>query len=118
MNFIIIVIISAVMQLFMPWWIVAVVPFAVYFWRPGNSPFLASFAAIAFVWLAYGFYLHLISDGAMSNRIAEILSLSNGYILLLVTALIGGLVGGLSGLSGFLIKGLLPGRLPHASSRN
>ena len=118
MNFVIIVVLSAVLQLFLPWWVVAVVPFAVYFWRPGNSAFWVSFAAIAFVWLAYGFYLHLVSDGAMSNRIAEIFSLSNGYILLLVTAFIGGLVGGISGLSGFLVKGVFTERLQHTSSLN
>jgi len=118
MNFLLILVLSALLQLFAPWWIVAVVPFAVYFWRPAASAFWVSFLAIAIVWFGYGYYLHLISDGAMSNRIAGIFSLSNGYILLFVTAFIGGLAGGISGLSGFLIKEILTERLQRPSSLN
>jgi hypothetical protein len=118
MRFLLIVVLSALLQLFMPWWIVAVVPFAVYFWRPARSAFWISFLAIAVVWFGYGYYLHLISDGAMSDRIAGIFSLSNGYLLLFVTAFIGGLVGGISGLSGFLVKSALTERLQRTSVPN
>lgn len=106
MNFIIIIIITALLQVFAPWWVIAIVPFLVFLIRPstpGNA-FGTGFAAILVLWLAYEFYLHFISDGAMSNRIASIFSLPNGILLLFVAALVGGLTGGLAALSGCLLR--------------
>ena len=106
MNFLLIFIVTAILQFFTPWWTVSVVPFLVFIWRPLPSfrAFLISFIAIALLWFAYGLYLHISSDGAMSNRIAQIFSLPNGILLLLVTALVGGLAGGFSGLAGSLMR--------------
>jgi len=102
MNFFIIAILSAILQIFAPWWVIAIVPFVVLFWRPAASSgaFWTGFGGIAMPWLLYGYYQHFISDGAMSDRVAKIFMLPNGILLLLVTSLIGGLVGGFSGLAG------------------
>ena len=106
MNLIIIIVASALLQVFLPWWVVAVVPFLVLLIRPATASgaFGTGFLSISLLWLAYGFYLHLMSDGAMSDRIAGIFSLPNGLLLLLVSAIIGGLTGGLAGLSGSLTR--------------
>ena len=109
MNFIIIFILTAIFQVFAPWWIIALIPFLIISWRPASAltSFLTSFAAIAVLWFSYGLYLHVNSEGSISNRIAEIFSLPNGMILLVVTTLIGGLVGGMAGLSGFFVRQLV-----------
>ena len=106
MDFLLIVIITAILQFFTPWWTIALVPFIVAAWRPKSSwkSFGISFLAIAILWFAYGLYLHIVSKGAMSNRIAEIFSLPNGILLLIVTAIVGGLVGGFAGLAGALTR--------------
>ncbi|MCE7068361.1 hypothetical protein [Dyadobacter sp. CY326] len=106
MNVIIIIIASALLQILLPWWIVAVVPFIVFLARPAtaSAAFWTGFASIAIVWLAYGFYLHFTSDGAMSDRIAGIFSLPDGLLLLVVAAIVGGLTGGLAALSGCLTR--------------
>jgi len=106
MNFLIIFIVTAILQLFTPWWIIALVPFLIMIWRPVSSfkSFATGFLAIAALWFSYGLYLHLDSQGAMSNRIAAIFSLPNGILLLIVTTVVGGLVGGLSGLSGYFVR--------------
>lgn len=104
MNFILILLLSAISQFFAPWWVIAVVPFVISFWRPSSDSFWIGFLAIALLWLSYGFYLHFISGGAMSDRIAEIFSLQKGILLLIVTAIVGGLVGGMAGLSGNLAR--------------
>ncbi|WP_138479578.1 hypothetical protein [Dyadobacter bucti] len=106
MNFLLILLVSALFQFFAPWWVIAIVPFVISLWRPTSSPhsFWIGFLAIALLWLAYGFYLHFVSGGAMSDRIAEIFSLKKGILLLIVTAIVGGLVGGMSGLSGYLAR--------------
>ncbi|WP_353722527.1 hypothetical protein [Dyadobacter sp. 676] len=106
MNFLIIAVLSALLQIFAPWWVIAIIPFAVLFWRPVHSPgaFWAGLGGIAVPWLLYGYYQHFISDGAMSDRVAKIFMLPNGLSLLLVTALAGGLVGGFSALSGYWVR--------------
>jgi hypothetical protein len=106
MNFLIIFIVTAILQFFTPWWSIALIPFIIAAWRPTTSrnSFLSGFLAIALLWCVYGLYLHITTQGAMSNKIAEIFSLPNGILLLIVTTLIGGLVGGLAGLSGYFIR--------------
>ena len=108
MNFIIIFILTAIFQLFAPWWVVALIPFLVNAWRPSGAvfAFVVSFAAIATLWFSYGLYLHINSEGSMSNRIAEIFSLPSGILLLVVTTIVGGLVGGVAGLSGYFVQQL------------
>lgn len=118
MNFIIIFIATAVFQFFAPWWTIALIPFLVCTWRP-NSPlrsFVVSFAAIALLWFSYSLYLHVNSEGAMSNRIATIFSLPSGVWLLAVTTLIGGIVGGLAGLTGTFVRQLFEIERPRAVS--
>lgn len=106
MNFVIIFIVTAILQFFTPWWTVALIPFVIAAWRPTTSfkSFATGFLAIALLWFLYGLYLHISSQGSMSNKIAEIFSLPNGILLLIVTAFVGGLVGGLSGLSGHFAR--------------
>jgi len=106
MNFLLILIVTALLQLFTPWWTIALVPFLVMIWRPSTSAFafMTGFLAIALLWFCYGLYLHITTDGIMSNRIAEIFSLPNGILLLVVTTIVGGVVGGMSGLSGSLVR--------------
>lgn len=103
MNFLILVIVTALAQLIGPWWVIALIPFLVYTWKPVSAlqGFGVSFTAVGLVWLAYGGWLHSHSEGSMSNRIAELFSLPNGLALLVVVAIIGGIVAGLSGLSGY-----------------
>ncbi|WP_221394805.1 hypothetical protein [Dyadobacter sp. NIV53] len=106
MNFILIFVVTAILQFFAPWWTIALVPFLVSLWQPASPvrSFAISFASIALLWFTYGLYLHINSEGAMSNKIAEIFSLPNGILLLLVTTVAGGLVAGFSGLSGSLVR--------------
>lgn len=106
MNFILIFIVTAILQFFTPWWSIALIPFLIAAWRPTTAlkSFAAGFLAIALLWFLYGLYLHINTQGVISNKIAEIFSLPNGMLLLIVTTLVGGLVGGLAGLSGHFIR--------------
>lgn len=106
MNFLIIAILAAILQVFTPWWVIAIVPFLILFWRPARAmgAFWTGFGGIGITWLIYGYYQHFISDGAISDRVAQLFMLPNGITLLLVTSLIGGLVGGLSGVAGYWVR--------------
>ena len=126
MHFLIILVVAGLAQVWLPWWVIAIVPLLVFFSKPtkGISAFVNSFFAIALVWFGYGWYLHYRSDGRMSDRIAELFSLPNGIVLLVVVSLVAGVVAGFSGLAGYLageiiwgggeVKG--QGKLNHSDS--
>lgn len=107
-NYLIILVATALLQFFLPWWIIALVPFLVCLWRswhPGVA-FLVSLAAVATVWLAYALFIHNGTEGSMSNRIAELFSLPNGIALMLLITLLSGLVAGFAGLAGYYVRQL------------
>lgn len=98
---------SLLAQLFLPWWSVALVAFAVCFWRSrtGGQAFLAGFVGVALVWQVYALFVHVQNEGLLAGRISQLLFKANRPIVLLeLTVLIGGLVGGLAALSGSLCR--------------
>ncbi|MGA0556126.1 hypothetical protein ACO2Q8_05710 [Larkinella sp. VNQ87] len=107
LPFLLIAGLSAVAQLFLPWWSIALVAFAVCFWRSrtGWRAFGNGFLGIAVIWLLYALAIHLQTDGILTGRMATLFfqkPLSG--LLLVITPLIGGLVGGLAGLAGQQVR--------------
>ena len=99
---------TAVLQLFLPWWVIVLVPFAVCAWRshhPGRA-YAVSLAAVLTVWLTYATFLRNGPQGTMSDRIAELFFLPNGAVLLLIISLVGGVVAGFAGLAGCYVRQL------------
>lgn len=105
-NYLIILVATAVLQLFMPWWVIVLVPFAVCLWRsrhPGKA-YASSLAAVSTVWLAYATFIHNGTEGNMSNRIAELFFLPNGAVLLTLVSFVSGFVAGFAGLAGYYVR--------------
>ena len=103
---ILIALLSAAAEVFLPWWGIAVVSFIVSLFvslRPGKA-FLAGFLGIALFWLTAACIHELTNDHILSAKMAALFHLPNYVIFILVTALIGGLVGGLSAWAGALIR--------------
>jgi hypothetical protein len=103
LPFLLIAVLSAVAQLFLPWWIIAFVAFGVCFWRSktGWRAFGNGFLGIAVVWFVYALIIHLQTDGILTGRMADLFfKTKTPILLLLITPLIGGLVGGFAGLAG------------------
>ena len=106
-QIILIVIISLLAQLVLPWWSLAIVAFLVCFWRSlsAGRAFLYGFVGVALVWVAYALLIHIRTDGLFTGRMGELLFKTNNVVIpLLVTAVLGGLVGGMAGLSGFFVR--------------
>ena len=106
-EILLIAILSLLAQIFLPWWSLTIVAFAVCFWRNSGAgrAFLYGFAGIALVWLGYALLIYLRTDGIFTGRMGELLFKSNTAALpMLVTAVLGGLMGGLAGLSGYLVR--------------
>ncbi len=107
-NYVIILVATALLQLFLPWWVIALVPFVVCLWRskhPGIA-YSVSLAAVSTVWLAYAIFIHNATQGSMSNRIAELFNLPNGKALMASVTLLSGIVAGFAGLAGYYVRQL------------
>jgi hypothetical protein len=105
--FLLILIISLILQFFLPWWIIGLIAFGIAFWKAGRAgqAFVSGFGAIFILWIVMGLIRSIPNDNLLANRIGEMLMLpSNGFnwiIVLLITGIVGGLVAGLSALAGF-----------------
>ncbi|MPR34116.1 hypothetical protein [Salmonirosea aquatica] len=107
-NYLIILVATAVLQLFLPWWMIVLVPFVVCLWRshhPGSA-YAVSLAAVSTVWLAYTTFIHNSTQGSMSNRMAELFFLPNGVVLLIIVSLVSGFVAGFAGMAGYYVRQL------------
>ena len=104
-SIIIIITASALLQQFLPWWIMAIPAFIVCFFVEQKSfaAFGAGFVAVFCVWFGYSFFLSAANNNILAIKVAELLPLKGRvWLLLTVTGLVGGLVSGFAALSGNL----------------
>ncbi|MCY7349262.1 MAG: hypothetical protein LH606_01155 [Cytophagaceae bacterium] len=107
MPFLLILLLTAAVQYFLPWWMIAVVPFAIACWRSRSAggAFGAGFLAIALLWAIVAFLQSHANDNLLADRMAHLLPLGGSTLtLLLLTALLGGLVGGVAAWAGYLSR--------------
>ena len=101
-----ILVVCLVLQLFLPWWIVAPVAFGLAFWRAKSSreAWLAGFLSVFVLWGATALFHDFRNDGVLAARVAQVIPVKFPPVLVLLTALIGGLVSGLAAWSGYCWK--------------
>lgn len=92
-----------VLELFMPWWSIAIAALAAGYALKSKANFLAGLLAIALLWLVKSLMLDASASAPLAERVAAIFSLSKP-LLMLVTSLIGGLVGGFAAMTGASLK--------------
>ena len=110
MLYILIVIVSAIAQLFLPWWVIAPVCFGLAFWKAESAKqaMTTGTAAITTVWVAYAWFQHYSTGGILTNQMANLLPLGgNVGALIAATGFVGGLVGGISAVAGYHAKALV-----------
>src|SRR4051812_48572077 len=93
--------------LFLPWWSIALIAFAVALLIPQRIPtaFLSGFLGIFLFWGGLALWIDTGNEGILSRKIAELLPLGGeSLLLILVTALVGGLVGGFAAMSGSSLR--------------
>lgn len=112
-----IIVLSALAQFFLPWWIVALVAFSVCFFM-AESPVKAlveGVVGVAIVWIVYTLFIHFSTGGGMTNTMSTVLfKTPNPAWLLVLAPVLVGLVGGLAGLAGFYARQVI---MPNARSR-
>ncbi|MFN7118634.1 MAG: hypothetical protein ACK4TA_17685 [Saprospiraceae bacterium] len=94
---------------FLPWWSIAAMPaiMAFIFRIEVKVSFLGGFLMAALLWGGYAALIDLANDGILSARIGKLFGGVSGFILILLTGLVGGIFGGLGALTGSLGRSLI-----------
>lgn len=106
MVFILILILSYLLQLFLPWWIIVVISFAAcgLIGKTAKISFWSPFFAILLLWIGMALYKSIPNENLLAGKIAVMFGLSAWWHILIVTGLIGGIAAGISGLCGYLFR--------------
>ena len=107
-------ILALVLQLFFPWWTIAIAAFLIAAFTKGSNSFVDSFAgflSLFMLWIGYSFAIDYQTQSILSVKIAYILPFQGNVILLIITTgLFAGIIGGFSALSGNLLFRWLVGK--------
>ncbi len=117
MNYIIILIVSAVAQYFLPWWVVAPISFGIAAWKSDTAlgAYGSAAAAISTLWVGYATFLNMSNEGIMVQKIAGLFSENLKFLKNLpatptffaIMTIIGSQVAGLSAMAGYHFRALL-----------
>lgn len=105
-HFVVVLLLSWMLQSFLPWWTMAIGAFAtgLYFRHGGFLSFLAGLLGVGLLWFGMAWYSDSSTNSILSERVAGIFPTKTVGLLLLVTGFIGGLVGGLASMTGGIIS--------------
>jgi hypothetical protein len=103
-QIIIIIILAGLMELFLPWWSIALAAFIGGAIFPSRLNFLAGFLAISILWLGMAIIIDSSAAAPLVERVAAIFMGISKTLLLLVTSLIGGIVGGFGAMAGGALR--------------
>ncbi|UOQ54386.1 hypothetical protein [Hymenobacter cellulosivorans] len=101
--FLVIFVVCAVAQYFLPWWIVTPLAFAAAFVlpAPGGRAFMAGFNGVGMGWFMLAVWFNVKNEGILADRVGQLLPLGgNGWAVVILAAVLSGLVGGLAALAG------------------
>ena len=99
-----IIVIGFILELFLPWWSIAIAALLAGVLIATNVNFLAGFAGVALLWIIKALLTTVGSSSTLPEKVANIFPLHSTPLLFLVMALLGGLVGGFACVSGSLLK--------------
>lgn len=106
LTVLLIALLSAGAEYFMPWWSAAAVCFLVsLFVKQGaGRAFMIGFCGVGLLWLALALRADMANNHILSAKMAVLFHMPNYGLFVVVTVVIGGLVGGLAALCGALVK--------------
>ncbi len=102
-----IIILSAILENFLPWWIIAPVAFIVCYLFKLNWPkaFLAGFLGIFILWAGTAFFIDRSNEHILSDKLSTLFFKSvKPHAMVAMTGIIGGLVAGFAGMAGALLR--------------
>lgn len=100
----VIVVAGFFLELFFPWWSVAIAAFFGGILLPTRFNFLAGFLGVGVLWIGKALISDLSSQSDLADRVARIFMLHNKTLLLLFIFLLIGTVGGFAAMSGGALR--------------
>ena len=109
LQLILIVLITYLLQMVLPWWVIFLSTGLVGFLIDGKSfsTFLAGFLGVGTLWFIQAYLIDIANDSILSAKVAGLFSLTSSIQIMLVTAFIGALCGGFGALTGHFLRGLV-----------
>ncbi len=99
-----IAVLAFILELFLPWWSIAISAFVLGYGFKSNANFFAGFLGIGLLWLFKALVIDMSAAMPLAENVAAILKLNSKALLMLVMVVIGGVVGGFAALTGSLLK--------------
>jgi hypothetical protein len=103
-QLILIAILAYILDIFLPWYSVAIAAFAVSVAIQSKSNFLAGFFAIALLWFVAAWLIDSHSPSGLADRVALIIPVGKKIWLMVTTAVLGGLVAGFAAMTGSSLR--------------
>ena len=103
-QILVIIVVGFFMELFLPWWSVAIAAFFGGLLVTTRMNFLAGFLGIGILWVIKALIADLSANADLADRVARIFLLYNKALLLLVTFALSGLVGGFASMTGGALR--------------
>ncbi|WP_258103465.1 hypothetical protein [Marinoscillum sp. MHG1-6] len=105
-RILLIAVLTYLLSIYLPWWILMVVSFIVGFLIHGSgvSTFVSGFLGAGLVWISYAAILDYQSNSDFTQKMIELFPVDNGIYLLIISGAIGGICGGLAAASGNSFK--------------
>ena len=98
-----------ILQSVFPWWTAVIASFLISFIisSKGLSSFIGGFLGISMLWFAMAAFIDIKTGSILTEKVADIFSLPNSWLLIIVTLTIGGFAGGLGALTGSHLRSLI-----------
>ena len=103
MVFIVILILSFLLQMVLPWWIIVIICFATcgLIGKTGKIALWAPFFAILLLWTGMTLFKSLPNNNVLAIRVAQMFGIQTWWLILVLTALLGAFTAAISGYCGY-----------------
>lgn len=103
MVFIVIIILSYVLQMVLPWWIVIIISFATcgLISKTGKIALWSPFFAILLLWTGMALFKSLPNNNILAIRVAQMFGVQAWWLILALSALLGAFAAAVSGFCGY-----------------
>lgn len=103
MVFIIIIILSFLLQLVLPWWVIVVISFATcgLIGKTGKIALWSPFFAILLLWSGMALFKSLPNNNVLAMRVAEMFGVHSWWLILVLSVLLGAFTAAISGYCGY-----------------
>jgi hypothetical protein len=99
-----IIVLGFILELFLPWWSIAIAACTGGLALKSKYNFLAGFIAIGLLWFMKAFITDMMAATALAEKVSQIFKLPNKTILYVVMMILGGLVGGFGCMTGGTVR--------------